>query len=177
MDQQVLAAMAKWPDVPAVYGWLALDGRGQWRLKGELLSQPAMTSFFGRNYQADAAGRWFVQNGPQRVYVALEAAPLVLRRHPGIWLAAPTGASAKASALFVTAGGEMYAAFAGVLALVDDRDLTGVLAECLPDWDGELATLPAELVCDGVAIALEPSCAADLQARFGVCMTPTADAG
>lgn len=177
MDQQVLAAMAKWPDVPDVFGWLALDARGQWRLKGELLSQPAMTAFFGRNYQADAAGRWFVQNGPQRVYVALEAAPLVLRRHPGAWQAAPTGTRAKVEALFVTAEGELYAAFAGVLALVDDRDLASVLAECLPDWGGELANLPAGVVCDGVAIALAPSCAADLQARFGVCVAPMADAG
>ncbi len=177
MDQQVLAAMAKWPNVPAVFGWLALDARGQWRLQGELLSQAAMTAFFGRNYQADAAGRWFVQNGPQRVYVALDAAPLILRRHPGAWQAAPTGARAKVNALFITPEGEMYADFAGTLALLDDRDLVGVLAECLPDWDGELASLPAKRMCDGEVLTLAPACAADLRACFGVCVAPMADAG
>ena len=34
MDDIVKQAMAKWPEVPNVYGWLALDRRGQWRLKG-----------------------------------------------------------------------------------------------------------------------------------------------
>ncbi|MGB3277244.1 MAG: DUF2946 family protein, partial [Castellaniella sp.] len=30
MDDQVLAAMARWPNVPAVHGWLSLTARGQW---------------------------------------------------------------------------------------------------------------------------------------------------
>ncbi|XOT98625.1 DUF2946 family protein, partial [Alcaligenes pakistanensis] len=34
--------------------------------------------FFNRNYQADEKGRWFIQNGPQRVYVRLDAAPLIV---------------------------------------------------------------------------------------------------
>jgi len=33
MDEIVLRSMAKWPDVPAVYGWLALDRRGSFRIK------------------------------------------------------------------------------------------------------------------------------------------------
>jgi len=32
MDSDVLAAMARWPDVPDAYGWLSLDARGRWRL-------------------------------------------------------------------------------------------------------------------------------------------------
>src|SRR3546814_10640581 len=32
MDEQVIAAMARWPDVPDVYGWLSLSERGEWRL-------------------------------------------------------------------------------------------------------------------------------------------------
>jgi hypothetical protein len=32
MDDNVLAAMARWPDVPDVYGWLSLTEHGQWRL-------------------------------------------------------------------------------------------------------------------------------------------------
>jgi len=33
MDQTVLRSLAKWPEVPAVYGWLALDRRGNWLLR------------------------------------------------------------------------------------------------------------------------------------------------
>jgi hypothetical protein len=79
MDEIVLRGMAKWPDVPAVYGWLSLDARGQWLLKGERIANPGVTAFIGRNYAHDEEGRWFFQNGPQRVFVALEYTPFVYR--------------------------------------------------------------------------------------------------
>ena len=79
MDEIVLRGMAKWPNVPAVYGWLALDRRGQWLIKGERISNPAVTSFIGRNFERDERGCWFFQNGPQRVFVNLDYTPLVLR--------------------------------------------------------------------------------------------------
>ena len=37
MDEDVLRAMTRWPDVPAVYGWLSLDRRGRWLIRGETL--------------------------------------------------------------------------------------------------------------------------------------------
>ena len=70
MDDLVLRGMAKWPNVPAVYGWLSLDRRGQWLIKGERISNPIVTAFIGRNYERDERGCWFFQNGPQRVFVA-----------------------------------------------------------------------------------------------------------
>lgn len=93
MDEQVLRAMARWPDVPAVFGWLRLDRRGRWLLvdrgrpgfdeardeAGEPITNPRIVDFIARNYAADQRGRWYWQNGPQRVYVDLESAPLVLR--------------------------------------------------------------------------------------------------
>ena len=79
MDEIVLRGMAKWPNVPSVYGWLSLDRRGQWLLKGERVTNPGITDFFARNYSRDDAGRWFVQNGPQRVFVRLEYTPFVFR--------------------------------------------------------------------------------------------------
>lgn len=97
MDDIVKQAMAKWPNVPACYGWLGLDGRGQWWLRdtdaqacgsfgsgaagarGTLLRHEKLVDFIGRNYLAEADGRWFFQNGPQRVYVELELAPWVWR--------------------------------------------------------------------------------------------------
>ena len=79
MDPSVLSAIAKWPDVPDVYGWLSLNLRGNWLIKGDVIANPGICEFIGRNYSADARGRWFFQNGPQRVFVSLAYAPFVLR--------------------------------------------------------------------------------------------------
>ena len=79
MDEIVLQAMAKWPNVPAVYGWLALDRRGNWLIKRETIGNQALNAFISRNYTHDDAGRWYFQNGPQRVFVDLDYAPFVYR--------------------------------------------------------------------------------------------------
>jgi len=79
MDEIVLRGMAKWPNVPAVYGWLALDRRGNWLIKGERIPNQLVTAFIGRNYARDARGCWYFQNGPQRVFVNLDYAPFVYR--------------------------------------------------------------------------------------------------
>ena len=93
MDEQVRQAMARWPNVPDMYGWLRLDRRGTWLLidrgrpgfdealhgAGSPITSPPILDFIGRNYQPDAQGRWYWQNGPQRVFVDLDLAPLVLR--------------------------------------------------------------------------------------------------
>src|SRR5258706_6696015 len=79
MDEIVKQAIAKWPNVPAVFGWLGLDRRGLWLIKGERISNPVITDFINRNYEHDAEGRWYFQNGPQRVFVALEYTPYVYR--------------------------------------------------------------------------------------------------
>jgi len=97
MDQIVKAAMRKWPTVPHCYGWLALDARGDWYLrdeptqaaghfprpKGSRIEHEGLREFIERNYEADARGCWYFQNGPQRVYVELEAAPWVFRLDEG----------------------------------------------------------------------------------------------
>lgn len=79
MDEIVLRGMAKWPNVTAVYGWLALDRRGNWLIKRERILNPLVTEFIGRNYAHDERGCWFFQNGPQRVFVDLDYAPFVFR--------------------------------------------------------------------------------------------------
>jgi hypothetical protein len=93
MDEIVKAALKKWPSVPHCYGWLALDARGQWfmrddriqragpfpQVKGSVIRHDKLLEFIQRNYEHDADGCWFFQNGPQRVYVELEAAPWVWR--------------------------------------------------------------------------------------------------
>jgi Protein of unknown function (DUF2946) len=93
MDEQVKQAMARWPNVPAMFGWLRLDRRGKWYLidrgnpgfdaerdaLGSSITSPSIIDFIARNYQPDDSGRWFWQNGPQRVFVDLDVAPLIFR--------------------------------------------------------------------------------------------------
>jgi hypothetical protein len=93
MDPIVQAALKKWPNVPHCYGWLALDARGDWymrderiqaagpfpRVKGSRIQHEKLLEFIARNYEHDEAGAWFFQNGPQRVYLQLEAAPWIWR--------------------------------------------------------------------------------------------------
>ena len=92
MDDIVKSAMAKWPNVPAVYGWLELTARGEWRIKGEPIDNPSIRDFIARNYGHDDQGNWFFQNGPQRVFVSLEATPLIYRLDGSGRLQAHTGA-------------------------------------------------------------------------------------
>ncbi len=84
MDELVKQALAKWPNVPDCYGWLALDGRGRWRIgeQRETISHAPTIEYINRNYLADEAGRWFFQNGPQRVFVDLDFTPFVWRLIP-----------------------------------------------------------------------------------------------
>jgi hypothetical protein len=102
MDDMVKAAMAKWPTVPACFAWLGLDARGDWYLrdanaqsagdfqtacgsaqphaaKGSRLMHVGLGAFIGRNSGPDAEGRWYFQNGPQRVFVELALTPWVWR--------------------------------------------------------------------------------------------------
>jgi hypothetical protein len=96
MDPIVEAALRKWPHVPDCHGWLALDARGDWymrddrvqaagpfpRVKGSRIDHDKLRAFIGRNYAQADDGAWFFQNGPQRVWVELEAAPHVWRIAP-----------------------------------------------------------------------------------------------
>ena len=98
MDDIVRQAIAKWPNVPDCYGWLGLDARGNWYMRddrtqaagpfssadggtpasrGSLLRHEKLVDFIQRNYECDAQGHWFFQNGPQRVYVELELTPII----------------------------------------------------------------------------------------------------
>lgn len=77
MDSSVIRAMARWPNVPAVYGWLSLDRRGRWCLRGEPVTHRGVVEFMNRNYGHTADGRWYFQNGPQRVFVDLDYTPWI----------------------------------------------------------------------------------------------------
>jgi len=122
MDPIVARAMARWPDVPAVYGWLALDRRGNWLIKAERITHQAMREFIARNYESDDAGRWYFQNGPQRVYVTLAYTPLVVH-YEGDTLVDHCGRPFAARVNYVDDEGSVVLAGEPGIALLDDRDL------------------------------------------------------
>jgi len=122
MDAAVAQAMAKWPNVPAVYGWLSLDRRGNWLIKGGRIANQALREFIARNYEPDSAGRWYFQNGPQRVYVTLAYTPLVVH-YEGDDLRDHCGRAFDARATYVDEEGSVLIEGNGVIALLDDRDL------------------------------------------------------
>lgn len=122
MDEIVLRSMAKWPNVPDVYGWLSLDRRGNWRIKNEKIKNPALREFICRNYQADERGRWFFQNGPQRVFVTLAYTPLVVH-FEGEALLDHCGRAFRPKQEFLDEEGSVLILGESGIALLDDRDL------------------------------------------------------
>lgn len=171
MDDIVRQAMAKWPNVPHCYGWLGLDARGQWFMrddrtqaagpfpgsKGSLLRHEKLLEFIHRNYESDAQGRWYFQNGPQRVYVELEATPLVWRLGPGLAVAAHTGRAARPLRTLVDEAGHLYLDTDAGFGLVHSLDVAQA----------------AEAIEQGVWTTQEVV-ARELPARFGYVLSPHA---
>ena len=197
MDDLVLRGMAKWPNVPAVYGWLTLDRRGQWLIKGELVSSPVIAEFIGRNYEADADGRWFFQNGPQRVFVTLDYTPYVFRAvnatgatleivsHNGVRPETLRGA-------WIDDGGAILLETDTTVGLVHDRDLDAIVASFVDETGrpvpesvldesmerlqrGEEARLRIEY--RDTRIDVRSIRTSDVPRRFGFDPQPTAPAG
>lgn len=87
MDDLVQRALARWPNVPAIAGWLKLTTQGEWLLTGPEatglhISNSRILNFIARNYSLDNQGRSCFQNGPQKVFVDLELTPWVYRLYP-----------------------------------------------------------------------------------------------
>jgi hypothetical protein len=138
MDPIVEAALKKWPNVPHCYGWLALDARGDWYMRDERIQQagpfPAvkgsrihhdkLRAFIERNYAADAAGCWFFQNGPQRVYVELESTPWIWRLQPDGSVLGHTGAPAAVRSSWLDEQGRLYLLTDLGMGLVHTADMS-----------------------------------------------------
>lgn len=173
MDDIVRQAMAKWPNVPDCYGWLGLDARGQWwmrddgtqaagpfaggtaRSKGSVLRHDKLVEFIGRNYAADDQGRWFFQNGPQRVYVELEWAPWVWRIASDLAVTSHTGLPVVVRRAVLDELGHVYLETDRGLGLVHTLDVA-------------TAALPIE---QGLW-SLEEWPASTLPGRFGYVVSP-----
>ncbi len=140
MDENVKLAMAKWPNVPHCYGWLALDARGCWRMRderaqaldlpGDKIVHTALLGFINRNYTHDDQGRWYFQNGPQRVYVNLEATPYIARTDPAQGFILHTGEPLfLIDAAWMTETGQLVLQADEKIAMVDDRDMLHYMSD------------------------------------------------
>ena len=179
MDDIVRQAIAKWPNVPHCFGWLGLDARGNWYMrddqaqaagpfagpgaaphaasKGSLLRHDKLVDFIQRNYESDATGQWFFQNGPQRVYVELEATPLIWRidAAPDFAVTAHTGQAARVQRCVVDEHGRVYLETDAGFGLVHTLDMTNA----------------ADAIEQGLWVPSE-ALAHDLPARFGYVRSP-----
>ena len=192
MDEIVIRSMLKWPDVPAVYGWLSLDRRGSWMIKNvsgrfERIANPAVNEFIGRNYAADAQGRWYFQNGPQRVFVALDYTPRVYRLDDaGEGLLAHTGAAPRAlKTLFVDDAGALLLETELGVGVLLDRDLPAFV-ERLTDPSGGAPERMLEDVARGqearallrgASVRVAPIRGAEVPRLFGFVQHPSPLAG
>ena len=177
MDPVVRSAMEKWPNVPDLFGWLSLDARGRWRLQGDEITHPGLVGFIGRNYQPDERGRWFFQNGPQRVFVALEMTPWIARLTPDGALVTHTGEPIAAHACLLDEAGRLIVAGVPGPALLDDRDLLDAStrfshpdgspadAGALLDHNAELTDIGLQL--NAARLPLSRVLHTELAARFG----------
>lgn len=133
-ESWVERALDKWPNVPALYGWLSLDRRGRWRIRGETISRPQIVETIGANYAADARGCWFFQNGPQRGYMNLEWMPFVLRRGEGDLLVTHNGRPVEQlRSAYLDEEGSLLIATEHGAGGVDSNDLDWVLAHLHAD--------------------------------------------
>lgn len=197
MDEVVLRGMAKWPDVPAVFGWLSLNRRGDWSIKGERIAHPALSAYISRNYEHDTEGRWFFQNGPQRVFVALNYTPLVYRVvsadneplalecHTGKPVTAVTGG-------WLDEGGNLLLQTEHGIGLIHDRDLCRLFpyltdVNGAPLSDSKLAEMldrlqqkrlaPLWLKFHETPVRIEAILSAAVPGRFGFVARPVQPAG
>ena len=196
MDEIVRKAMEKWPNVPHCYGWLMLDARGAWRMRddaaqaanlpGDRIAHEALLAFINRNYACDERGCWFFQNGPQRVYVNLEATPFIAHTDARRAFVLHTGETlTQIDAAWFTDRGQLLLQSAGRLAQVDDRDLV----ECLPtlrldgaevddvrllQWVEEGSGGALTLLHGEQVVVLERIASAGMSERFGFVRLPVA---
>jgi len=173
MDDIVKQAMSKWPNVPDCYGWLGLDARGNWYMrddkaqslgsfdsgvpgcKGSELRHEKLIHFIARNYAVDARGCWYFQNGPQRVFVELQATPVIWRLQPDGSVQDHTGRDSSIICSWLDELGHLYLEADCGLGLVHSQDMQQA----------------AEVIELGVWLP-QAVLYADLQAKFGFIKSP-----
>ena len=161
--------------------------RGNWLVKSratrdgapvfERISNRAVTEFIGRNYGRDADNRWYFQNGPQRVFVALDYTPWVYRlADVGSGFLAHAGAAPrKIAAAFLDESGSLLLESELGIGVLLDRDLAAVIERLSDERGRPIESLLEEIargdetriVLQGKTVPVASVRAADVPRRFG----------
>jgi hypothetical protein len=146
VDDLVEKALARWPNVPAIAGWLKLSLQGDWLLTGPApegltISHPRILNFMARNYGCEPDGRFYFQNGPQKAYVHLAYTPWVYRIHPlaqgDLMLSTHTGLVGWPLAMYQDEQGRVLIEGEQGIGLLHSNDMD-LLAAGLQESSGEL---------------------------------------
>jgi hypothetical protein len=113
------------------------------QVKGSRIEHEKLREFIERNYASDANGAWFFQNGPQRVYVELEAAPYVWRVHdgPGWPVVSHTGMPAQVESSWLDEHGRLFLHTDAGYGLVHTLDM-GLAAQAVDGGHWRPAEMP-----------------------------------
>lgn len=162
------------------------------QLPGQVINHNALNEFISRNYASDTSGRFFFQNGPQRVFITLAATPWIARIIPseqGLQLVTQCQTEIKPSAALSDEHGNIY--IVGLVKKAVYKDLNANQFEVencigvalLHDHDldqfSELAKLREEACSfggswnwQGVLLPLDPIHSQELSKRFGYTQKP-----
>jgi hypothetical protein len=91
--------------------------------KGSLLRHEKLIEFIQRNYESDAQGCWYFQNGPQRVYIELEITPHIWRIEDDFSVVAHSGVMSTVNKMLVDENGRVYLDTLHGLGLVHTLDV------------------------------------------------------
>jgi hypothetical protein len=82
-----------------------------------------LIDFIGRNYECDKLGNWYFQNGPQRVFIELEATPWIWRLMPDGRIQSHTGQDARMQRCVIDEHGRLYLETELGFGLVHTQDI------------------------------------------------------
>ena len=162
------------------------------QLAGNVIQHTALNEFISRNYAYDSLGRYFFQNGPQRVFITLDATPWVARIIPikgGLQLLNQCGEEIKPQSALSDEKGNVYITGLITQSLSDKIDNTIFTRTALPsvallhDHDLDLFSEQSKVqedacsfrgswLWDGIELPIEPIHSIELSERFHFVKSP-----
>ena len=163
------------------------------QLPGNVIQHLALNEFISRNYAQDLLGRYFFQNGPQRVFITLDVTPWIARIIPsesGPQLSTQCGTDIKPHGALSDEKGNIYITGSIPQALSDQIDATiftqteSLSVALLHDHDLDLFSDQSQVeedACsfrgswqwDGKDLLIEPIHSAELAGRFHFIKVPS----
>jgi hypothetical protein len=162
-------------------------------LPGDIIRHVALRQFIERHYAADSTGRYFFQNGPQRVFVTLDYTPWVVRLIPqenSSWIFQTTSGQQidpitclldengqilieADFSIIEESGNEFKDTTIRSVALLHDHDLE-IFSE-LANITHHACSIGGNLPWNGQEVSIEQVLSSDLSARYQYRNTPSAE--